>query len=694
MQRSPVRQLIQPMIRNIPDLGAWDFDQLPVVVDPNTGLQKGEIYVASRVGNFSDPTAQTPVNDGGGVGFMVGHWPRPGGSGFSQVFGPELVDTMNDASEWWPHGTNTVVQAGDGSIQITYVDAANGAFDYLNAANGLIRDLEDKEWVLITAQVEATGGDVDVVCKATAATDERKTVSPADGWADVALLIQKDDSYGDPFLRIENMAPGESAKVRNISVRTHPVSFLRPVGGELYPDTGLMTNTLSGVGVTVDQTGPGVLALNNNTYTGRWVDRNNGQIFEPGAWYRFTFTISELLNGSTGVRIRTGDLNLNHNAAGGYYQATSEDVLGVGTHVVDVQMSPDSTNNVFAGLYNLESGGSYGHRCTFFSAQKLEPVTFLGLGDDLVDTANDAAAWSPYGSNTVTTGADGSVEVAHVDNGGGATTALRQSEGLSQDLTDGAHYKLANRAKATGGDLNLRLTNMAGADAYVGLSDGAGYQTSGVVVSKSAGVHPIMLFNAMGGSEVANIRDISVRKITGYPAVQSNAGLTVKIEDNTFVPDTVDDEVPTPFNITSGNAYLLGFCVKDLSTQDRFTLISDNGTSARYLGYAADGGTSTALTAAGGGAVFRVWRDAVEIDLTGMTRDDFWHALQGAKTIIAYLDSDATFTTSVWGQVPAGVGNETFPNSHALLFSELASNTPPTVSEVINTHRKLESFRP
>ena len=96
----------------------------------------------------------------------------------------------------------------------------------------------------------------------------------------------------------------------------------------------------------------------------------------------------------------------------------------------------------------------------------LTSFCFAQYGPELVDEGFPYTAWTAYGTNTVTDGGNGYVDITYVDNASGAYANITNAGGLSTNLTNGADYYLSGRGYWTGGSVNIRVYNGSG---YEGL---------------------------------------------------------------------------------------------------------------------------------------------------------------------------------------------------------------------------------
>ena len=150
----------------------------------------------------------------------------------------------------------------------------------------------------------------------------------------------------------------------------------------------------------------------------------------------------------------------------------------------------------------------------------LEKSKGLTLGTELVDTANDAAAWTPYGSNTVEQDGD-AVKIIYVGSSNGAVVSLTAAGGLSADLTPGNAYQVTMEAKVSGGSANVNLyttTNNTSAN----LTGDVWTPVSYTIVWPTGSVN-LLRASGMSSGETIWFRNISVRELPGNHATQTTS---------------------------------------------------------------------------------------------------------------------------------------------------------------------------
>jgi hypothetical protein len=442
-----------------------------------------------------------PARPGDAVGFMLdqGQWPS---DDLGDVYGPELV-TNGDFSKGLSGfvddsaGTGSVSVVG-GRAVVSATDGANrGAFSVAltGLAVGATYNVSydhggSRGYVAVTGglvlSVNATDASHSHQIKATATT---------------AFLI---------FYVWNNI--GETT-YDNISVREIVRgNALAPIlGPDIFTDKFATPGQYNGVGVSLDFSGEGILATNNNTYSGRWSTKE--AIIEPGKTYLITATVSEFVGGEDGFHIQIGDQNLNNNASAGMTNKGSP-TFGLGTH--SFVFHPDAaTAPRHVGTFNKGSGGAYGHRCTELTVREIpgyhatqdtaskRPIYGVmpepTVGPELVTTPLGGAGWGTYlsswslGDGTAT--ADGSGGYSHV--------------ALPLNLIVGETYRVSLRiSEYTSGTVGV---NIAGNGA------GGGFSASALgVFSKDIAFNPDAANNVLircSPSFVGTITDVSVRRV-------------------------------------------------------------------------------------------------------------------------------------------------------------------------------------
>ena len=132
--------------------------------------------------------------------------------------------------------------------------------------------------------------------------------------------------------------------------------------------------------------------------------------------------------------------------------------------------------------------------------------------DGLVDTANDAASWTVYGTNTVADVGD-AVEVTYVDNFNGAYVRLREDSGLSSDLIVGKTYQVNLEVKVNSGSYGVRIYNGSSYEVSDTPLTNTTYVAKSYTITPTSATGAFLDFSGLSSGEVASIRNISVYEI-------------------------------------------------------------------------------------------------------------------------------------------------------------------------------------
>jgi len=129
--------------------------------------------------------------------------------------------------------------------------------------------------------------------------------------------------------------------------------------------------------------------------------------------------------------------------------------------------------------------------------------------DGLVDTANDAASWTAYGTNTVADVGD-AVEVTYVDNANGAYVRLRENGGLSTDLVVGKTYQVNLEVKVNSGIYGVRIYNGSSYEVADSPLTNTTYVAKSYTITPTSATGAFLDFSNLSSGEVVSIRNISV----------------------------------------------------------------------------------------------------------------------------------------------------------------------------------------
>jgi hypothetical protein len=162
-----------------------------------------------------------------------------------------------------------------------------------------------------------------------------------------------------------------------------------------------------------------------------------------------------------------------------------------------------------------------------------------GYGSELWDGTDDSQ-WSlaQAGNNTKTTLTDGTIQFTWVDDDVGGHIYFRDSDDLTADLTIGATYKCTFETKTSTGTNNWHINDGAASGSVNYTSNPSNvttgdFQSQVIYFRAQHAQNAYLILTNMGSGEVTQIKNISLKKLNGYPGLtQANA---------TFSADTPDD---------------------------------------------------------------------------------------------------------------------------------------------------------
>lgn len=133
--------------------------------------------------------------------------------------------------------------------------------------------------------------------------------------------------------------------------------------------------------------------------------------------------------------------------------------------------------------------------------------TFL----DLVDSANTAAAWTVYGTNTVEDNGEEGITITYVDNANGAYVDLNAAGGLSSNLAVATSYIVTFMAQLSGSALDLQAYD--GVSEYTGatINPNADYIPGSITFTAQSATGCLLRLSGMGSGDVLKLRYIAVR---------------------------------------------------------------------------------------------------------------------------------------------------------------------------------------
>jgi hypothetical protein len=150
-----------------------------------------------------------------------------------------------------------------------------------------------------------------------------------------------------------------------------------------------------------------------------------------------------------------------------------------------------------------------------------------GYGAEMWDGANgDITNWSVFTNDPVSTNviendtAENAVKITYGNHSSGAFTYLRNAFYLTGDLVIGETYKLSFSTKVNQGDVAWRLYDTGGLNVIIGSVTSTGFVTQTLYFTATAEQHHY-LWPSMASGESVWIKDISVKKLNGYPGLTS-----------------------------------------------------------------------------------------------------------------------------------------------------------------------------
>ena len=150
-----------------------------------------------------------------------------------------------------------------------------------------------------------------------------------------------------------------------------------------------------------------------------------------------------------------------------------------------------------------------------------------GYGSELWDgTQGDDANWTVHGSNT-TAEDDDAVKVTYVDNGDGAYIEFRDAKDLNTDLTVGATYRCTADVKTNTGSIQLSVRHGSSNTNSTSVTS-TNYVNREIFFVCEHATDDRLEFNAMGGSEIGWVRNISLKKLNGYPGLTAADAAMIK----------------------------------------------------------------------------------------------------------------------------------------------------------------------
>ena len=145
------------------------------------------------------------------------------------------------------------------------------------------------------------------------------------------------------------------------------------------------------------------------------------------------------------------------------------------------------------------------------------------LGSDLVDDLINASNWSAYGSNPVSV-VDSSIQITYADHASGAYVYLRDSKGLTTDLTVPSRYKITFDAKYTGGSAGVQVVVNNGSGNTNTSNLTTSFVNYEIEFSSANATSGHIKLSGLGASNVVNIKNIVLKEIQIEDKQGSNEG--------------------------------------------------------------------------------------------------------------------------------------------------------------------------
>tara|TARA_R100001082_G_scaffold99082_1_gene67624 strand:- start:273 stop:3149 length:2877 start_codon:yes stop_codon:yes gene_type:complete len=156
----------------------------------------------------------------------------------------------------------------------------------------------------------------------------------------------------------------------------------------------------------------------------------------------------------------------------------------------------------------------------------------VGFGSELWDaTQGDDANWALNLSGTNTKAeVDGSIQFTYVDNSTGGYIYLNDSKDLSTDLTVEAVYRCTFETKTNTGTSNWHVNDGAasGSVNYTSGNVTTEWQTKNIYFKAKHTQNAYLMLTNMGSGEVTLIKNISLKKANGYPAITIDDAATIR----------------------------------------------------------------------------------------------------------------------------------------------------------------------
>ena len=155
------------------------------------------------------------------------------------------------------------------------------------------------------------------------------------------------------------------------------------------------------------------------------------------------------------------------------------------------------------------------------------------IGVDLVDDVMNASNWSNFTGNNNTIALDsGAIKITWVDDADGGYVYLRDSKGLTTDLTVGKVYRVSFSAKVNTGSVSLNIYETGGFNVQGPSITSTSFESHSIYIVCTATQDHHFWADGMADGEIIWITDVKVQEISG------NAGVVVNMDNNQFSGDT------------------------------------------------------------------------------------------------------------------------------------------------------------
>tara|TARA_R110002020_G_scaffold474771_1_gene707124 strand:- start:39 stop:1190 length:1152 start_codon:yes stop_codon:yes gene_type:complete len=152
------------------------------------------------------------------------------------------------------------------------------------------------------------------------------------------------------------------------------------------------------------------------------------------------------------------------------------------------------------------------------------------LGPDLVDDAMNASNWTVWGNNTVELDS-GAIKITYVDNSSGAYFYLRNTDGMTEDITIGKVYKVSYQAKVNTGSIFTAISESDGFGATGNTTTSTSYVNYAIYIVGTATGDHYFYAGGMDAGEIMYYRNIKVQEVVG------NTGVVVNMASAQFSGD-------------------------------------------------------------------------------------------------------------------------------------------------------------